>query len=246
MTFHTLIDLVAGHRKIFCCLVFFMSCLLVQWQLYSTNYSNFLYKIKSNQTLQTLLVLNRLPLEKTNFIDENSFKNSNKIYVSATLFASEKSTVPSMPIQDQQVELYQIIEKFSAEKYFLETNATFKRILFWNEHNDNKNYSVGHGRKNYAKGKTKMAVWFVSNCKTVLSSRNELVNELKKYIAIDVYGTCGNMTCPKKQDESYESTEECRDLAASQHKFYLSLENSLCRNYVTEKQSACIMSPKIS
>lgn len=89
--------------------------------------------------------------------------------------------------------------------------------------------------KNYAKGKTKMAVWFVSNCKTVLSSRNELVNELKKYIAIDVYGTCGNMTCPKKQDESYESTEECRDLAASQHKFYLSLENSLCRNYVTEK-----------
>jgi hypothetical protein len=89
--------------------------------------------------------------------------------------------------------------------------------------------------RNYAKGKTKMAVWFASNCRTVVSSRNELVKELQKYIAIDVYGTCGNLTCPKKLDDSYESSEECRDLAASKHKFYLSLENSLCRDYVTEK-----------
>jgi hypothetical protein len=89
--------------------------------------------------------------------------------------------------------------------------------------------------RNYAKGKTKMAVWFASNCRIVVSSRNELVKELQKYIAIDVYGTCGNLTCPKKLDDSYESSEECRDLAASEHKFYLSLENSLCRDYVTEK-----------
>jgi alpha-1,3-fucosyltransferase len=95
--------------------------------------------------------------------------------------------------------------------------------------------SNNHSKVNYAKGKTKMAVWFVSNCEMVVSSRNELVKELQKYITIDVYGTCGNMTCPKKNDESYESSEECRDLAAAKHKFYLSLENSLCRDYVTEK-----------
>jgi hypothetical protein len=89
--------------------------------------------------------------------------------------------------------------------------------------------------RNYAKGKKKMAVWFVSNCWTVLSSRNELVEELQKYIGIDVYGDCGNLTCPKKQGDSFESSEECRDLAASEYKFYLSLENSLCRDYVTEK-----------
>ncbi len=99
-----------------------------------------------------------------------------------------------------------------------------------------KNYlSIYESKINYAKGKTKMAVWFVSNCWIVVSSRNELVSELQKYISIDVYGVCGNMTCPKKQDESFESTEECRDLAANQYKFYFSLENSLCRDYVTEK-----------
>jgi alpha-1,3-fucosyltransferase len=96
-------------------------------------------------------------------------------------------------------------------------------------------YNNRKSSRNYAKGKTKMAVWFASNCWTVESSRNELVKELQKYIAIDVYGNCGNLTCPKKQDDSYESSEECRELAASEYKFYLSLENSLCRDYVTEK-----------
>jgi hypothetical protein len=89
--------------------------------------------------------------------------------------------------------------------------------------------------KNYAQGKTKMAAWFVSHCNSQMSRRNEMVSILQNYIQVDVYGACGNMTCPKKQDKSFESSEECRDMVAQKYKFYFSLENSMCRDYVTEK-----------
>lgn len=39
------------------------------------------------------------------------------------------------------------------------------------------------GSVNYAKGKTKMAAWLVSNCKTV-GGRKELVKELQKYVDV--------------------------------------------------------------
>jgi hypothetical protein len=79
-----------------------------------------------------------------------------------------------------------------------------------------------------------MAAWMVSNCGT-RSGRNEMVDILQKYIQIDVYGDCGTMTCPKKMDKSFQSTEECLGMVAKNYKFYFALENSLCRNYVTEK-----------
>jgi hypothetical protein len=86
---------------------------------------------------------------------------------------------------------------------------------------------------NYAQGKTKMAAWFVSNCNSA-SSRNEMVKILRKYIDVDVYGNCEILKCPKAPNVDY-SSEDCREMAARKYKFYLSLENSLCRNYITEK-----------
>lgn len=44
------------------------------------------------------------------------------------------------------------------------------------------------------KKKKKIAAWFVSNCFTS-SERERYVAELKKYIEIDVYGTCGTLEC---------------------------------------------------
>ena len=81
---------------------------------------------------------------------------------------------------------------------------------------------------NYAHGKTKMAVLFVSNCRS-FSKRMELVKELKKYVDVDVYGSCGTKVCSQKNEE------DCRKMAAKNYKFYLSRENSLCLGYVTEK-----------
>ena len=81
---------------------------------------------------------------------------------------------------------------------------------------------------NYAAGKTKKVAWFVSNCKS-LSARNEFVDRLKTLIDIDIYGKCGNMSC------SRSNPVWCRQMLERDYKFYLSLENTLCEDYVTEK-----------
>ncbi|CAG7724057.1 unnamed protein product [Allacma fusca] len=78
--------------------------------------------------------------------------------------------------------------------------------------------------------KRKLIAWIVSNCEAP-SRRMELVNQLKKYIPVDVYGKCGNLTCPPKDFFQYSCYKGIR----GNYKFYLSLENSLCEDYVTEK-----------
>ena len=87
---------------------------------------------------------------------------------------------------------------------------------------------LSNSKVNYAAGKTKLVAWFVSNCISK-SNRNEMVKQLQKHINVDVYGKCGTMDCPRNLED------ECRDMAAKNYKFYLSLENSLCLDYVTEK-----------
>ncbi|KAH9364711.1 hypothetical protein HPB48_018050 [Haemaphysalis longicornis] len=73
-----------------------------------------------------------------------------------------------------------------------------------------------------------MAGWAVSHCKTA-SRREEYVEELRKYATVDVYGECGTKKCPRK------ISSECYQLFAKKYFFYLSFENSICREYVTEK-----------
>lgn len=62
--------------------------------------------------------------------------------------------------------------------------------------------------------------WTVSDCSTT-SRREMYVEELSKYIDIDIYGECGNLTCAG-----------CYDV--TDYKFYLSFENALCPDYVTD------------
>ncbi|KAK6999060.1 alpha-(1 3)-fucosyltransferase C, partial [Biomphalaria glabrata] len=50
-----------------------------------------------------------------------------------------------------------------------------------------------------------------------------------KYIEVDIYGKCGNLSCPRS------AGSECESLLGKSYKFYLSFENSLCLDYVTEK-----------
>ena len=79
---------------------------------------------------------------------------------------------------------------------------------------------------NLARGKTKLVAWFVSNCK-VQSERMAYATELKKTIPLDIYGRCGPLKC--------EDREVCYTMLNETYKFYLSFENSLCKDYVTEK-----------
>ena len=85
--------------------------------------------------------------------------------------------------------------------------------------------------KNYTEiafNKTKPVAWFVSNCNTQ-SRRLQYIQQLQKYIDVDVYGGCGKLHCPRSNEN------DCLRLLNSTYYFYLSFENSLCRDYVTEK-----------
>ena len=77
------------------------------------------------------------------------------------------------------------------------------------------------------KGKTKLVAWIVSHCHTA-SLRENYVNELKKYIPIDIFGKCGPYKC------AVSNTSDCSPMI-KHYKFHLSFENALCKDYVTEK-----------
>ena len=78
--------------------------------------------------------------------------------------------------------------------------------------------------RDYAAGKTKMVAWFVSNCNAV-NNRLEYALELSKFIDVDIYGDCGWLKCDV----------DCNQMLSEDYKFYLSFENSNCKDYITEK-----------
>ena len=76
------------------------------------------------------------------------------------------------------------------------------------------------------KSPKKLALWIVGHCETS-SRREKYVAELQKYMPVDVYGACGNLTASKDQDKETKLIQE--------YKFYLAFESATCRDYVTEK-----------
>ena len=62
-----------------------------------------------------------------------------------------------------------------------------------------------------------------------MSGRERYVTELKKFIDVHIYGGCGPYTCTRKNEPA------CRLMVEQKYRFYLSFENSLCDDYVTEK-----------
>ena len=81
-------------------------------------------------------------------------------------------------------------------------------------------------------GKSIMVAWFVSNQHPEGIPREDYVHELQKYVRVDVYGRRGNFTCPISFN--FESAA-CDRILKQNYLFYLSFENSICPEYVTEK-----------
>ncbi|XP_069106759.1 alpha-(1,3)-fucosyltransferase C-like isoform X2 [Argopecten irradians] len=77
-------------------------------------------------------------------------------------------------------------------------------------------------------GKTRGVAWFVTK-RNVPSGRDQFVRSLRKFINVDIYSRNGLRKCPTRQ------IKDCFKLLRDQYKYYLSFENSLCRDYVTEK-----------
>ena len=79
---------------------------------------------------------------------------------------------------------------------------------------------------NHAEGKTRLVLWAVSNCRSP-SRRENYVNQLKRHIKVDIVGKCAD-------NERDTSNPPVTKLLRS-HTFYLSFENSICPEYITEK-----------
>lgn len=80
----------------------------------------------------------------------------------------------------------------------------------------------------FTEGKTKLIAWMASNCLNTFWPRIEFVKELQRYIPIDTYGKCGNLTCLPALSPN------CTRLLQP-YKFYLALENAACDEYISEK-----------
>lgn len=81
---------------------------------------------------------------------------------------------------------------------------------------------------NYAAKKSRQVAWTASHCST--NSHRELyVHELRKYIHVDIYGKCGNLSL-KCSDKA-----RCGADVIQKYKFYLAFENTNCKDYLTEK-----------
>ena len=82
--------------------------------------------------------------------------------------------------------------------------------------------------KDYTQEKTELVAWIVSNCNPQL--RISFVRELKKHIKVAVFGDCSHL---------FGESRICRRPATrnciKNYKFYLSFENALCKDYITEK-----------
>ena len=81
--------------------------------------------------------------------------------------------------------------------------------------------------RNYASKRTKSVAWVASNCILVRNNRLSYAKELGKHIDVDIYGKCGSLSCPNVPD--------CLGVLNKTYKFYLSFENSNCKDYITEK-----------
>ena len=134
-------------------------------------------------------------------------------------------------IIESPVHTYRSLEK---ERWLYNITMTYKRasdvqFVYGECQPKHPNTSTAQVKYNYAEGKKHLIAWFVSNCNTQ-SRREVYVRELAKHIDVHKFGCGGKYSCPRTKS-TYCDTE----LLNHTYKFYISFENSLCAEYVTEK-----------
>ena len=71
-------------------------------------------------------------------------------------------------------------------------------------------------------------MWIVSHCNAG-SLQDAYMKELQKYIPIDIFGKCtGKIVCPPKGN----GNKICVTVNLNGYMFYISVENSICKDYV--------------
>ncbi|KAJ8020093.1 Alpha-(1,3)-fucosyltransferase 5 [Holothuria leucospilota] len=82
--------------------------------------------------------------------------------------------------------------------------------------------------KKFVTGKIHFIAWMSSSCNSLPWNRVQFADELKSLIHMDTYGACGDTPVPWHNEKVVRGV-------LSNYKFYLSLENSCCVDYITEK-----------
>ncbi|XP_043210409.1 alpha-(1,3)-fucosyltransferase 10-like isoform X2 [Amphibalanus amphitrite] len=78
-------------------------------------------------------------------------------------------------------------------------------------------------------------VYLASGCDTPVQ-RDAFVAELMQHIAVDSYGVClNNRPLPVELADPSEADPAALDAFLAPYRFYLSLENAVCDDYITEK-----------
>lgn len=117
-----------------------------------------------------------------------------------------------------------------------------EHIDCWASYRQDSDFVVDYGRyerldkprevkKVSVSSKPKWIAWMVSNC-GAKSGRDEFVRQLANYIPVDIYGYCGTLRC---SGYSHFRERECWEMIGKDYKYYLSFENSICKDYFTEK-----------
>ncbi|OWF35951.1 alpha-(1,3)-fucosyltransferase C-like [Mizuhopecten yessoensis] len=81
--------------------------------------------------------------------------------------------------------------------------------------------------------KNRTATWFVGHCNTA-GRRETFVKLLQKHMDVSIYGRCGTQIC-KESGPASAWGKNCLQNVEKDTRYYLSFENSLCRDYMTEK-----------
>ena len=84
--------------------------------------------------------------------------------------------------------------------------------------------------RNYAREKTGLVAWGVSNCRSKL--RLDYARHLQRYVNVTVYGNCNCFFLKRRSCKHFDA--DCNK-ELSKYKFYLAFENDFCHDYVTEK-----------
>ncbi|XP_067949482.1 alpha-(1,3)-fucosyltransferase C-like [Watersipora subatra] len=85
------------------------------------------------------------------------------------------------------------------------------------------------------------ALWLVSHCTAakkkdrIYSAREEYVTELSKHISIDVFTSADQQMCFRRFKGLLNIYPNTEDPEIADYMFYLSFENNLCKDYITEK-----------
>ncbi|KAJ8302747.1 hypothetical protein KUTeg_019143 [Tegillarca granosa] len=175
--------------------------------------------------------LNTCPY-KCDFTDDKNRWNESE----AVIF--EASAHPRVPKQGKKKKQIWIFFTLESPKTYPNGFKQWKNLMNWTMtyRLDSDIWTFNHeivlkeNSRYNPSNKSKPVSWLVSHC-NVQSRRDEFTKILKKHIKVDTFGKCGTM----KVNCKGIANNDCWRVFFKRYFFYLSFENSFCRDYITEK-----------